>query len=170
MHDIAQHHGPGPLCFRTLTGAAPQLLKAPSNPGLQVESKCSVREPLPSPKQGSLPLPQDLDKAKWDQAPKSLEDLQPICEEHYPKLTAPQYPQQVCMHSLARVLSQWPVLFLCNAACLAQRMLCSGDNPLIHCIGLEASAASLDPEHLASFQDGQQVCMRFSGPALVAQG
>ncbi|KAK9831060.1 hypothetical protein WJX74_001561 [Apatococcus lobatus] len=60
----------------------------------KVESKCQVREPLPTPRKGSLPLPQNLDRAKWDQAPKSIEELQPICGEHYPKLSAPQYPKQ----------------------------------------------------------------------------
>ena len=61
----------------------------------QVEAKCQVRMPVAAPSKGCLPLPQGLDKGKWDQAPKRIEDLQPICAQDYPKLEAPQYPPQV---------------------------------------------------------------------------
>ena len=56
----------------------------------QVEQKCQILRPVPSPGQGTLPLPGSLAKELLEKQPSCVEDLNSVVPEGAPKISAPQ--------------------------------------------------------------------------------
>ena len=67
---------------------------------MQVESRCQVRQLLPAPAAGALPLPANLDPKLLSFQPGIVEDLNSIVEEGLPRLETPKGDPRVCMGHL----------------------------------------------------------------------
>ena len=62
---------------------------------MQVEAKCEVRAPMPSPKQGQLPLPHNLQGSWLEDKPCSMDDLNALGDGGSAPLQEPQDHPQV---------------------------------------------------------------------------
>ena len=68
----------------------------------QVESRCEVRQALPMPGPGALPLPPSMEPARLKFLPDRIEDLNVLLPEGVPQLeTPPAHPKARSTSTLA---------------------------------------------------------------------